>query len=227
MIRALLAAALLAFAVPAMAQDSPPVAADAAAEAAEAVDTADAVDTAAPVYATQQVVLATAEGSIVLALEVERAPVTAANFLRYVDQKRFDGVSFYRALRFPDRDDLGLLQGGTQGDPKRVLPPVAHEPTTKTGLSHDDAAISMARAAPGSAQGDFFIILGGLTSLDADPEKDGDNEGYAVFGHVVAGMDVVRRILESPVSATEGEGSMRGQMLEKPVRILSARRLGD
>ncbi|MGL6042670.1 MAG: peptidylprolyl isomerase, partial [Sandaracinobacteroides sp.] len=114
---------------------------------------------------TIKVRLVTAEGSILLELEKERAPITSANFLKYVDGKKFDGASFYRALTFAGRPDLGLVQGGAKSDPRRLLPPIAHEPTTKTGLSHSKGAISMARAAPGSAQGDFFIILGNLSSL--------------------------------------------------------------
>lgn len=183
----------------------------------------------AKVFATVKVRLQTAVGSILLELEKERAPITTANFLRYVDQKKFDGATFYRALNFTGRPDLGLIQGGAKSDPKRLLPPIAHEPTTKTGLSHNDGAISMARGAPGSAQGDFFIILGGLPALDANPaapgpEKGGDNQGFAVFGHVAEGMDVVRKILAAPVSATEGAGAMKGQMIEKPIPIQSARR---
>jgi peptidyl-prolyl cis-trans isomerase A (cyclophilin A) len=183
----------------------------------------------AKVFATVKVRLQTAAGPILLELEKERAPITTANFLRYVDQKKFDGATFYRALNFTGRPDLGLVQGGAKSDPKRLLPPIAHEPTTKTGLSHSDGAISMARGAPGSAQGDFFIILGGLPALDANPaapgpEKGGDNQGFAVFGRVVEGMDVVKKILAAPVSATDGVGAMKGQMIEKPIPIQSARR---
>lgn len=175
-------------------------------------------------WRTEAVRLETAEGPIVLALEVERAPVTSANFLKYVDQKKFDGATFYRALTFPGRPDLGLVQGGAKSDPKRLLPPIAHEPTSRTGLSHTQGAVSMARGAPGSAQGDFFIIVGGLQSLDANPAAPGDNLGYAVFGHVAEGMDTVRKILAAPVSATEGAGAMKGQMIAKPIPIKSARR---
>ena len=177
---------------------------------------------AAPQPAVVRVVLETAEGPIVLALEKERAPVTTANFLRYVDEKRLDGVAFYRAT--PIGQGYGLIQGGVRNDPKRVLPPIAHEPTTKTGLSHVDGAISMARAAPGSANADFFITVGDLVSMDADPRQPGDNQGFAVFGRVVEGMDVVRRILAAPTSPTAGEGAMKGQMLAPPIRIVRARR---
>jgi peptidyl-prolyl cis-trans isomerase A (cyclophilin A) len=210
MIRALALALLLA-AAPLAAQEAPPPAAPPAAEA--------------PKPATVKVRLVTAEGPILLELEKERAPLTTANFLRYVDGKRLDGTSFYRALNFPGRPDLGLIQGGVRSDTKRYLPPVAHEPTSRTGLTHTEGTISMARAAPGSAQGDFFIVLGPLTSLDANPaQTQGDNQGFAAFGRVIEGMDVVRKILAAPVSATEGEGVMKGQMIAKPVAITSARR---
>ena len=105
-----------------------------------------------------------------------------------------------------------------------MLPPIAHEPTSKTGLSHVDGAISMARYAPGTADADFFITIGDLESMDADPAQPGDNQGFAVFGRVVEGMGVVRRILAAPTSPTEGEGVMKGQMLASPVRIISAAR---
>lgn len=178
----------------------------------------------APAFKTVPVTLTTTAGAITIAVEVERAPVTAANFLRYVDQKRLDGTAFYRAFTYPTAPDYGLLQGGTQGDPKRDLKPIAHEPTTKTGLSHDDGAVSMARHAPGTATGDFTIILGGMTGLDADPSAAGDNHGYAVFGHVTEGMDVVRAIVASPRDPAKGEGVMKGQMLSPTVKILTARR---
>jgi peptidyl-prolyl cis-trans isomerase A (cyclophilin A) len=170
------------------------------------------------------VIITTSEGPIRIELAAGRAPLTVANFLRYVDEKRFDGTSFYRALKIGGRSDLGLVQGGIRADPKRALPPVAHEPTSATGLSHTNGAISMARGAPGSAQGDFFIIIGEVKTLDANPAAEGDNQGFAVFGHVSEGMETVARILEAPVSATAGEGAMKGQMIEKPVKIVSVRR---
>ncbi|MEG3165988.1 peptidylprolyl isomerase [Sphingomonas sp. PB2P19] len=169
-----------------------------------------------------RVVLTTSEGPIVFALDKDHAPKTTANFLRYVDQKRLDGVTFYRAMKLAG--GTGLIQGGINGDPKRALPPVAHEPTTVTGLTHDDATISLARFAPGTATADFFITVGAIPYLDADPKRPGDNTGFAAFGHVVEGMDVVRRILEAPTSPTAGSGAMKGQMIAAPVRILTVRR---
>lgn len=168
-----------------------------------------------------RVVLHTGAGDIVVAIETERAPVTAANFLHYVDSRRYDGTEFYRAMR--TGPEAGLIQAGVR-DPRRLFPPIAHEPTSRTGLSHVEGALSMARFAPGSATADFSIMVGPQHYLDAGPGSGGDGLGYAVFGQVVEGMDVVRRILAAPVSSTEGEGVMRGQMLDPRIRILTARR---
>jgi peptidyl-prolyl cis-trans isomerase A (cyclophilin A) len=177
----------------------------------------------APRPATVKVALETSLGTITVAVEVERAPITAANFLRYVDQKRLDGTSFYRAD--PIQADFGLIQGGTRNDPKRVLKPIPNEPTTKTGLSNDNGAISMARGGPGTATGDFFIIVGDMNALDAKPDQPGDNEGYSVFGHVIEGMDVVHKIMGSPTDPNAGEGVMKGQMLLPKITILHAHRV--
>lgn len=191
-------------------------------QAAEALP-APVAAPAAPQPALVNVRLETSAGVIVLALEKDRAPITTANFLRYVDAKRFDGIGFYRAMKVAP--GFGLIQAGIRTDASKLFPPIKHEPTSQTGLSHGDGAISMARYEPGSATSDFFITIGAMPSMDADPKLPGDNAGFAVFGHVVEGMDVVRRILEEPVSATEGEGVMRGQMLAAPVKIVTAKRV--
>lgn len=180
-----------------------------------------------PPAAIERVALVTELGTIELSLDGAHAPISTANFLRYVDARRFDGITFYRAMHLAWGDQPnGLLQGGLR-DPRQLFPPIAHEPTSQTGLSHKAGALSMARNAPGTATADFSIMLSDLTGLDADP-KSADPEaqaGYAVFGMVTAGMDVVRKIWEAPISQTLGEGVMRGQMLEAPVKVLSARRL--
>ena len=111
--------------------------------------------------------LITDAGTIVLALDRRRAPVTTANFLAYVDQHRFDGTIFYRAARTRGAPQRGFIQGGIRHAYARMLPPIAHEPTSQTGLRHVDGTISMARTAPGSATGDFFIIVGPMPSMDA------------------------------------------------------------
>lgn len=180
---------------------------------------------AAPAFAQKaaplpRVQMETSAGRIVIEVETEKAPITAANFLKYVDEHRLDGTSFYRAMQAGP--GAGLVQGGTNNDPERTLPPIAHEPTTMTGLSHVDGAVSMARYAPGTATGDFFVSVGPTPSYDAGRPFSIDEHGFAVFGRVVQGMDVVRGILTAPTSPTEGEGFMRGQMLEPKITILQA-----
>jgi len=169
-----------------------------------------------------RVVMTTTEGPITIEVDRAAAPVTAANFLRYVDAKRLDGITFFRAMRLAWGP--GLIQAG-QPDMKKLYPPIAHEPTSKTGLTHTEGAISMGRMAPGTARADFTIAIGDMTGLDAHPEAPGDNVGYAVFGRVVEGMDVIRRVLLAPTSPTEGIGVMKGQMLAPTIRIASARRV--
>ena len=179
-------------------------------------------------YETTDVVLETAMGDITIRLETERAPVTAANFLRYIDEDRFDGTVFYRAMKLErEPKPNGLIQGGTQFDPKRILPPIAHEPTSQTGLSHTNGAISMAMGEPGTANGDFSIMLQDQTGLDARPDAAEAiwRNGYAVFGYVIDGMDVVSAIHAAPADPDKGEGVMRGQILAEPVEIIDARRL--
>ena len=182
---------------------------------------------AASAQATTNVVIETELGAIVVALETERAPVTAANFLRYADEKRFDGIVFYRAMRLDwGEQPNGLVQAGTQWDPRRILPPIAHEPTSVTGVKHVTGAISMARNEPGTATGDFSIMLSPQPGLDADPQAE-DPElraGYAAFGRVVSGMEVVRAIFDAPTDPDKGEGWMKGQMIANPVKVLSVRR---
>jgi peptidyl-prolyl cis-trans isomerase A (cyclophilin A) len=110
-------------------------------------------------------------------------------------------------------------------DPRKLLPPIKHEPTSLTGLSHQTGVISMARAAEGTAQSDFFIVVGDMSGLDAHPDQPGDNTGFAAFGHVVSGMDVVHKLMTGAISPTLGaDNGMKGQMLAVPVKVISARR---
>ena len=181
----------------------------------------------APLAATERVAIITELGMIELALDGAHAPISTANFLHYVDTRRLDGTTFYRAMHLAWGDQPnGLVQGG-QRDPRRLFAPIAHEPTSQTGVRHKAGTVSMARFAPGTATADFSILLTDMPGLDADPASaDPETQaGYAAFGQVTAGMDVVRAIWEAPISATLGEGFMRGQMLDKPVKVLSVRRL--
>jgi peptidyl-prolyl cis-trans isomerase A (cyclophilin A) len=175
-----------------------------------------------PAPATVAVTLHTSAGDIVVEVDRQHAPITAGNFLRYVDSRRLDGAEFYRSMK--TGSDVGLVQGGVR-DPRKLFPPIPHEPTSKTGLSHVDGALSVPRLGLGTARGDFTIMVGDQHYLDSGPGSAGDGQGYAVFGRVVSGMDVVRRILAAPTSPTEGEGVMRGQMLAPRIKILTARRL--
>lgn len=160
-----------------------------------------------------KVALDTSAGRIVLALDPVRAPVTTANFLKYVDGGRLNGESFYRAMKYGDG---GLVQGGVTSSSTKLLPAIKHEPVSETGLKHVAGTISMANLGPGTARADFFILTTDVPSFD---------DTFASFGKVVEGMDVVKTILASPVSATKGNGVMRGQMLDPVVKITKASRL--
>lgn len=174
-----------------------------------------------------RVKLETPQGEIVLELYVDKAPITAGNYLKYVDRGLFNGASFYRASRPAGytANDYGVIQGGLQNDPKKLLAPIAHEPTTKTGILHTTGVISMGRRAPGTATADWFICLGDLTYLDADPKDPKATPGFAAFGRVASGLEVVQKIIGLPVDPNRGEGAMKGEMLRAPVRIIRATRL--
>jgi peptidyl-prolyl cis-trans isomerase A (cyclophilin A) len=169
------------------------------------------------------VALNTSLGRIVVAVDRLHAPITTGNFLHYVDTHRLDGETFYRALRISGGEG-GLIQGGVRSDTRKLFPPIAHEPTSRTGLHNAAGSIVMARLEPGSARADFFILASDTPSYDAGA-PDGDPDGFAVFGHVVEGMDVVKKILAAPTSPTLGEGVMKGQMLDPPVKIIKAERV--
>jgi peptidyl-prolyl cis-trans isomerase A (cyclophilin A) len=167
------------------------------------------------------VAIDTSLGRIVVALDRGRAPITTANFLRYIDAHRLDGETFYRAMH---TGAGGLIQGGVRSDVRKLYPPVVDEPTSKTGLKNVAGSISMARGEPNSVRADFFILLSDMPSLDAGANP-ADPDGFPVFGHVTQGMDVVQRIFEAPVSSIKGEGVMKGQMLDPPVKIITAERV--
>ena len=173
----------------------------------------------------ERVAMTTEMGTMTLDLDGKNAPVSTRNFLLYVDGKRFDGIVFYRVMRLAwGNQPNGLVQAGLRGDPKRVLPPIAHEATSATGLKHVAGTISMARLAPGTATADFSILVSDIPGLDADANP-GDPAGYAVFGRVVEGIEVARKIYGAPLSPTAGSGVLKGQMIEKPVKVLTVRRV--
>lgn len=179
----------------------------------------------------QRVSLQTTQGTIVVELAARQAPITTANFLRYVHTRKLDGASFFRAARTRGAATRGFIQGGVRRPYIFQLPPIAHEPTSRTGLRHVDGTISMARTAPGTARSNFFITVGAQPEMDAQPGQvsrqggPGDSAGFAAFGRVVSGMDVVRRILAAPTVPDAGRGAMKDQMIAQPVRIIAARRV--
>ena len=165
--------------------------------------------------------LTTSMGEIDLEVETERAPVSAENFLRCVAEGRYDGGRFHRTVR-PDTEvrkdvPIEVIQAGPA--PRwegRDVPPIPLERTSATGLRHVDGAVSMARTGPDSATTDFFVCVGAQPSLDFGGARNPDGQGFAVFGRVTRGAEVVRRI-----QAAKAEG----QALTPPVEIVSARRL--
>ena len=194
----------------------------AAAAAGAAATTAAGAPTEPAIAAAPVVVrLVTDLGEIDLEIDVAHAPATAANFLRYVDAGRYDGGRFHRTVRADTevrRDvPIEVVQAGVApGQEDLDFPPIALERTSATGLRHLDGTLSMARAEADSATSDFFLCLGDQPALDYGGARQPDGQGFAAFGRVVAGGDVVRRIQQSPA---------KGQALEPPVAIRSARRL--
>lgn len=174
-----------------------------------------------PAPASAKVSILTTKGEIVVVLDGKRAPITTANFLLYVDAKKFDGATFYRAMS--SGTDAGFIQASGVGF---TFPPIPHESTKKTGLSHTNGTISMARYALGTATNEFTISVGDMTYMDAGRDPKGDNQGFAAFGHVVKGMGVVRAILHGRISNAKAKpGEWAGQMLKDPVKIISAKRI--
>jgi len=161
-------------------------------------------------------------GPIVVEVYPDRAPVSAANFLRYVDERRFDGASFYRVVTPDNQPDnpveIEVIQGGLgfADDHPQRLAPIPHETTDGTGLGHRDGTVSMARLEPGTASSEFFICVGDQPELDVGGRRNPDGQGFAAFGRVVEGMEVVRRIQRLPAE---------GQMLAEPVAIGRAVRM--
>jgi peptidyl-prolyl cis-trans isomerase A (cyclophilin A) len=173
-------------------------------------------DTGAP-----RVVVQTELGDIEIEVDSGRAPITAANFLKYVDLKHYDGGTFHRTVKMDNQPDnqikIEVIQAGVNADrAKEGFPPIALERTNKTGLLHKDGAVSMARGAPDSATSGFFICINDQPSLDFGGMRNPDGQGFAAFGRVVRGMDVVRRIQRAP--------NTDAQRLTPPIAIIAITR---
>lgn len=150
-----------------------------------------------------RILIDTDQGEILLELYPERAPLTVANFLRYVDEDRFRGACFYRVVHMnnqPDHDvKIEVIQGGLKDDEHpQSLPSVPHETTAQTGITHKDGTISMARNEPGSASSEFFICINDQPELDFGGKRNPDGQGFAAFGNVIHGMDTVKKIQSLP-----------------------------
>ena len=172
------------------------------------------------------VVLETEVGSITVEVNTAAAPITGANFLKYVDGKFYDGGVINRAVR-PDntiRHDVGIQVIQFQSNLAReseLFPPIPMERTSVTGLKHLTGALSMARLEPDSAQASFSIVIGDQPEMDFGGKRNPDGQGFAVFGRVVDGMDVVQKIHRSH---TGTDGDYKTEILEPPIKILKAYR---
>lgn len=169
----------------------------------------------------EKVLIKTEYGDIALELDTEHAPITASNFLRYVDEKRYDGATFYRVVRMdnqPDNDvKIEVIQGGLgMGEHPKKLPPIKQETTNITGIHHKDGVISMARLAPDSAHSEFFICINDQPELDFGGKRNPDGQGFAAFGRVTRGMDVVRKIQQLP---TDKQAVVKPVVIQAVVRI--------
>lgn len=148
-------------------------------------------------------IIETDMGIIELELYVNEAPITANNFIRYINENRLEEATFYRTVTLENQPDskvkIEVIQGGLYEDEHpQMLPPIVHENTDETGIKHLDGVISMARYGPGTATSEFFICVGDQPSLDYGGARNTDNYGFAAFGKVIKGMDVVRKIQNQP-----------------------------
>lgn len=167
------------------------------------------------------VCVSTELGDISIEVYVDKAPITAKNFLRYVDEHRFKPASFYRVVRLnnqPHNDiKIEVIQGGIGFvESEMRLPSIAHERTDRTGIVHKEGTVSMARREPGTASSEFFICIGDQPELDFGGKRNPDGQGFAAFGRVTQGMDVVRTIHQQPAE---------GQMLISPIQITQFERI--
>jgi len=165
-----------------------------------------------------QIEIVTDVGSIVADLYPDLAPITASNFLKYIENNKFEGAHFYRVVRMDNQPDnevkIEVIQGGLGIDDEEDSPykPIPHETTDKTGILHTDGVLSMARLEPGTASSEFFITIGNQPDLDFGGQRNKDGQGFATFGKVVEGMEVVKNIQNF---------KEKDQMLIDKIKILS------
>ncbi|MCF0055589.1 peptidylprolyl isomerase [Dyadobacter sp. CY356] len=170
----------------------------------------------------QKVLVKTEIGDIVIQLNPEKAPITVSNFLKYVNANRYDGATFYRVVRMDNQADkkikIEVIQGGLGDDSTKNFPRIRHESTNITGLKHLNGTLSMARNAPGSAGSEFFICINDQPELDFGGKRNPDGQGFAAFGEVITGIDVVKKIQTKETGIGEDN-----QKLKQPAKIISMR----
>jgi peptidyl-prolyl cis-trans isomerase A (cyclophilin A) len=170
-----------------------------------------------------RIVMQTTLGDIEIELDAAHAPHTTANFLKYVDAGLYDGGRFHRTVR-PDNQrekpvKIAVIQGAANPEKRaEFLPPIPLERTSVTGLRHTDGVVSMARDGADTATHEFFICVGDQPELDFGGKRNPDGQGFAAFGRVVRGLDVVRRIQQAPAE---------GERLTPPVAVTTVRRAGS
>ncbi len=168
------------------------------------------------------IIIKTNLGNVEAELYPDKAPKTVAAFLSYVDSGFYKNSSFYRVLfieAMASDYNTGIIQGGIwKSNNKKaiVLPGIVHEPPKQTGLSHTTGTLSLARSTPGTANSEFFICVGDQTGYDSSKNYNPDGLGFAAFGRVISGMDIVRQIHKQPAN---------GQSFTRPITILNIERL--
>jgi peptidyl-prolyl cis-trans isomerase A (cyclophilin A) len=180
---------------------------------------------ALPIFSASlpKVLIKTEFGDIRVEIDAAKAPITSANFFKYVDAGLYDGTVFHRTVTPASPRNkpvpIEVIQGGQMPEGGKEFDPIPLERTSVTGLRHRDGAISMARGGPDTATSSFFFCVGPQPELDFGGKRNKDGQGFAVFGRVIAGMDIVRKIHQAPVNDQES--------LTPPIKIISIRRIGD
>ena len=176
---------------------------------------------------TTNIAFKTSKGDIIVELYNQIAPITVDNFLRHLDGGHYDGSSFYRTVTHQNDNGspmIEVIQGGL-GDIDKPFPAISHESTNITKLKHEDGTISMSRGEVNSATSDFFICIGSQQGLDFGGERNNDGQGFAAFGKVIEGMDIVRDINGMPSNKKTDNEYVKGQIINNPIIIEKAVRL--
>jgi peptidyl-prolyl cis-trans isomerase A (cyclophilin A) len=187
------------------------------------------VGSARPTIGAVQIRVQTELGDIVIEVDSARAPITSANFLKYVDAGHYDGGVWHRTVKMDNQPEspikIEVIQAGVNPDKaKEGFPPIMLERTSATGILHKNGVISMARGMPDSATSGWFICINDQPSLDFGGKRNPDGQGFAAFGQVISGMDVVRKIQMAPSSSNRTTNT-EAQRLTPPVKILKVARI--